>query len=79
MVQSLNKDRLQLQKQMLLLTSFCLRHVAKYEGIREVAKKRKPRLRFRWSQFRDSLTENNFRRMFRMSLADRSYLDLTAL
>ena len=35
--------------------------------MREVAKRRKPRERFRWHEFQTSLSERNFRRMFRMS------------
>jgi len=51
----------------LALTKFCLQHLCKCEEMSRIAKERHPRRRLLWKQFRDSLSDRIFRRMFRMS------------
>jgi len=51
----------------LLLTQFCLKHAKKVVTLSKLAKERRPKKRIKWHEFKQSLSDSNFRRMFRMS------------
>ena len=52
------------------LCLFYIQYQSKCERIAADAKRRKPKNRFDWDSFRNSLTDHQFRRMFRMSKED---------
>ena len=54
----------------LRLCLFCVQHDIKCKRKAYEARKRIPRERFDWADFRDSLSSHQFRRMFRMSKMD---------
>ena len=54
----------------LRLCIFCYRHEIKCKNRAIEARKRRPRRRFDWANFRDSLSDHQFRRMFRMTKRD---------